>query len=633
VSADVARALAEWLFASGYRFFLPYLALYLGAWLVDAPVEGLKRAFVALHACNLALLILFVWGRRRAIRTREALFWAALVLVFLVPGAYLEYPSDVWEHLRRIYHWLHVDVVDDHDTARWKFAYFWGYSLLFWVPPLERRSFLDLYSALWQTLVAIQIYALSRRLGFDATWSKLQVIAFVLLFGEGPFGIRYLALSSTPLAYAAFLRTLVCWIDLLDGRNRRAWRELPALFALALVNHRQEGIFILMGTAALLLVAWLQSLTPATRRLAARAAGILLVLCLAGGALAREYVPELYHPAYLWQISWLGGFRIWQRWYFLDTYGVHGVVSLLFALALLRRDPRLALLTLMPTLVLLLPPTTALLSHLFGRVGGPPVVHRMLLGFPTSLMLVQGLRELWSKMLRDPSAPAARRRTLICTGVVLTAFAASPFYPWAGRLYFQLHRPDPDLCLRFVDETAEWFMRHRSLRPSCRILSDAASQFGLHAQLGWPASMIAIDRLRPPREAWNIRTRAALLALVREQPICGILVGIRGRLPRVAPSPISTISRAWDHRFASPDWLTSDGFRSAAEGLTRLGWTRTPVPPWYLLYEPPGAAGETGGGGSRSSTCTQRRSPRARGGLGSGRTRARPSRSQASTVE
>ena len=589
-------ALAEWLFASGYRFFLPYLALYLGAWLTGAPVEALKRAFLALHACNLVLLVVFGVGRRRAFRAREVLFWTALVLSFLVPGAYLEYPSDPWEHLRRIYHWLHVDVVANHDTATWKFAYFWGYSLLFWVPPLERRFFLDLYSAFWQTLTAFQVYALSRRLGFDATWSKLQVVGFIALFGEGPFGIRYLALSSTPLAYLAFLRALVCGIDFLDGRDRKAWREIPVLCVLALVNHRQEGIFLLMGTAALLLVAWFQSLAPLTRSRVARVGGLLLAACLAGGVLARATVPELYHPDYLWQISWLGSFRIWQRWYFLDTYGVHGVVSLGFAIALLRQQPRLALLTLMPTLVLLLPPTAIVLGWLFGSVGGPPVVHRILLGFPTSFMLIEGLRELCARTLRDRTA--ARPRVLIGTSVLLFALAAPPFYPWGGRLYGQLTRPDPELSLRFVDETAEWFMNHRSLRPDCRILSDAATQFGLHAHLGWPSQMIAIDRLRPPRETSTVRTRAALLELVRDQPLCGILVGIRGQLPPVPPAGISGFSRTWDHRFAVPSWLTSDGFRSAAESLTELGWSRTRVPPWYLLYEPPPAVESTPRAGS-----------------------------------
>jgi hypothetical protein len=76
-------AVAAWLFASGYRFFLPYLALYLGAWWVDAPVEALKDAFLVLHGTTLALLIAFVAGRWHALRQREAWFWLALAFAFV----------------------------------------------------------------------------------------------------------------------------------------------------------------------------------------------------------------------------------------------------------------------------------------------------------------------------------------------------------------------------------------------------------------------------------------------------------------------------------------------------------------------------------------------------------------------
>ena len=91
---------ADTLFASGYRFFLPYVPLYLLAWLVDFPVSMLVGIFVLLHALTLVLFVVFLHGRRHAFRLGDAIFWTTLLLFFLLPGAYLEYRSasltDLW---------------------------------------------------------------------------------------------------------------------------------------------------------------------------------------------------------------------------------------------------------------------------------------------------------------------------------------------------------------------------------------------------------------------------------------------------------------------------------------------------------------------------------------------------------
>ncbi len=589
-AAQIATSVSEWLYASGYRFLLPYLALYLIAWGAESSVETLTRAFVALHALNLPLLAVFVAARRRSLRLADLLFWTALLLLLLLPGAYLEYPTDPWEHLRRIALWQHVATVGEHDTAAFKFAYFWGYSLLFWVGPLERRLALDLYGAFWQILVACQVYALARRLGDDDTWSKLQVVAFLMLFGEGCWGLRFLALSSMPLAYLAFLRTLICWIDFLDGRDRRAWRQIPALCLLALANHRQEVIFIGIGSGALWLDAWLRSMAPAARARCVRVALGLALVAVAGQAVAWAVVPEIHPAVFHGMISRLGSFRIWQRWYFVDTYGLHGVLALGFAIALWRPRPRLTLLTWMPSLALLLP-SAVVVAWVLAENGNTGVVHRILLGFPTSFALVAGLRSLFGGTLLDPGRREARVRALACTGLALLALGAPASYPWRGRLFFQLHRPHPDLELRFLDETAAWFLANRTLPTDCRILSDPATQYGVLAELGWPLSRIGINRLAVPREGVQIRSLPALLARIERDSICGVLVANRDEAPPPRRSALPRHFPAWHPRFASPAWLTHDDFRAAAEGLLERGWCKTRVPPWYDLYEPEAASG------------------------------------------
>jgi len=264
----------------------------------------------------------------------------------------------------------------------------------------------------------------------------------------------------------------------------------------------------------------------------------------------------------------------------------------LFAIALLHPQPRLALLTLMPTIVLLLAPSAVVVSRVLEHHGSHGVVYRILIGFPTSFALVGGVRLLWEKALLRGRAPEDRRRVLIAVSLTILALAAPPTYPWNGRLFLQIHRPHPDLELRFLNETLNWFTRHRRLRPDCPILSDGATQWGLLSQLGFSARMIGVNRLRPPRLAARA-TPQALREAAREQPFCGVLVSIRDEAPPVRNSIVADLYPSWDARFASPRFLTTDGFRDAAEGLVAYGWRRTPVPPFYLLYEPPE---RTGGG-------------------------------------
>jgi len=576
----VLVALAELSFGNGCFFFLPYLALYVFAWVVGVPVRILTGLFVALHAINLVLLAVYVGAQRHRLRVPDLVFWSILLGVFLVPGAYLEYPADPWEHLRRLFQWFAVDVVAD-GQQRHKFAYFWGHTLVNWVPIEGRRLALDFYAAFWQMLVASQVYALSRRLGFDRALSMLQVVAFVLLFGTNVFGIRYYALSSTPLAYAAFLRILVCGIDFLDRRNVRAAAAIPLLLALAWANHEQEVLFSLIGVGSLLGVAWYRRLAPAARPAVNRRLLGVVLLCLAAGGFARRFAPHLYEHVFWSQVSYVGGFAVWQRHEFLETYGLHGLLSLVFAVWLRRRHPRLAALTLMPTLFLLFPPTAVAFAAM---IGTGSVVHRILYAFPLSFMLVVGIRDLGVWIARRLDRSPERLIGLAAAALAVVAFALPASYPWRGRGWFAFYQAPAERELLFVDETALWLREHRQFEKSCRILGDSATQWALAAHLSLRPDGL---RKQPRSYAQDTRHVDRLLQLVERYEACGVLVGVRGRLPAVPPSPVAKRSGHFDARLANLRWLTAPSFAYAAEALTRHGWTKTSVPPFYILYEPP----------------------------------------------
>src|ERR1022692_4405189 len=55
--------------------------------------------------------------------------WLLLAFVFFIPGVYLEWPSDSWEHFRRITEWATHDLVGGH-SAGYKSLYFFAYSFV-----------------------------------------------------------------------------------------------------------------------------------------------------------------------------------------------------------------------------------------------------------------------------------------------------------------------------------------------------------------------------------------------------------------------------------------------------------------------------------------------------------------------
>ena len=202
--------------------------------------------------------------------------------------------------------------------------------------------------------------------------------------------------------------------------------------------------------------------------------------------------------------------------------------------------------------------------------------------------------ECWDKLrdlstratVRLPIGAGARRALAwAVTATAVLALAVPSSYPWRGRLWFAFYQPPPERALEFLDETVAWLQSNRSWAPDCRILGDSATQFAVAAQLG-----LRPDGLRkvPRTYARDTEDVKRLLFLVGHYEACGVLVGIPEKLP-LTPPPSQHIATSghWDPALANFPWLSAPSFAYAAEELTKHGWTRTPVPPFYLLYEPP----------------------------------------------
>ncbi len=336
--------------------------------------------------------------------------WFLLALIFCIPGAYLEWPSDPWEHLRRINEWRILDNVGAHSSWH-KSAYFIPYSMLSWCIGLRQHFWLDFYYTGICLLLCWQYYRLSRACGLGERASMVFVILQALLFGNNIFSFyRYYAISSsiyaqlgaiaitrivlefaakgtnieprsqrdtkvathadTPSAYGISsappsysLLTTRYW--LLHHNSRPAFWCLPSfvrllasgssLLLLTAFNHQQGIGIACLGVAAIIIWRLLEWKLSALWWLIA---GALAVNALFLWLLPRSTIIEVYR-AHGWLNAWYGfnllnptspaGDRM------IQILGAFGIVNLAAALFLFRRNHVISWLVFTPFVLLLQP--------------------------------------------------------------------------------------------------------------------------------------------------------------------------------------------------------------------------------------------------------------------------------------
>lgn len=130
----------------------------------------------------------------------QSIPWLCLALLFYIPGIYLEWPSDPWEHLRRINEWHILDHVTDHSSWK-KSSYFLPYSLTGHVTGLTQLSWLNFYYTGVCLLLSWQYYRLARAVGLGERASFIFVLLNAVTFGNNIFSFyRYYGLSSSIFA-------------------------------------------------------------------------------------------------------------------------------------------------------------------------------------------------------------------------------------------------------------------------------------------------------------------------------------------------------------------------------------------------------------------------------------------------
>ncbi len=506
--------------------------------------------------------------------------WILLFALFLIPGAYLEYPSDPWEHFRRIYQWQAVNTISDYQpsSVRFKFSYFWAWSFMAHVPIEYRRLALAIYAAVIQWVLSIQIYQLSRWLKFDRAFSLIQVVGFWGLFGTNLFSFRYYALSSTPLSYIAYLKLLQYLLGGLElgikPLIRTRWPSILALGSLITLNHNQGWLYLAISVIALAVFRAREISSVRTGFLKWAIIGV--ILSWIGGYWAIHQHPEWYANSFRDHISFLGTFKVWRidQPYF-ETLGVHGVVSLLMAFVIVLRSSSphrrlIATLSLTPFFILLFPPAVLLIVRTFGKWAP---YYRVLYAIPLSFVLVAGLRQL--------SLGISERVRIPLVLMALLALSIPYTSPWRGRLFFQFHTPPSELAMTHLDATASWVATHIPHYRKCHFITDDITYFVLSTHLGIEKKG---DRLEPYFVPRVLRNWDKMTDFINLPEFCGLLIADpQIRFPR---SRVAESSGHWSSELSDQTYLVS-GVKTRVDTDPILShWQRVAVPPYFELWQP-----------------------------------------------
>jgi hypothetical protein len=483
-------------FRSGWAFLISYLVPYLlYAWLrwpVNPPAGQdfpsfslgppcLLHLYWGLHAVHGllgAVALRFHWRRpgHSSLAPRErwldtfyrGLPWVCLALVFWIPGIYLEWPADPWEHLRRINEWHGLDWVTAHSSWK-KASYFLPYSLTGPIGNFDQLGGLTLYYTAVCLLLSWQYYRLARAVGLSEPTSFIVVILIALTLGNSVFSFhRYYGLSSTVFAQIGAVAFTRVALDALRGSAGAGalaglWRATPSLLALLLLtafNHPQ-GLGI-AGFGLLAVVAW--RLVERKRQMAAwLAVGVAIASAATVLWFPRNPVlDEVYRPQG-WLTPWYGfnffstGSPAFER--SLQILGAFGVTNLAVGLWLvIRRNHVAGWLTLMPVAALACPLFAIPFAHVLSTSG---LGHEGIVTFHRVLFLAPGLALVaWAATFSPLGAEGAAGRrgnwcapnlrdALVCLGLA-GVMVLAPGGRTFNRFWQAVQVPPHDLQLRPV---------------------------------------------------------------------------------------------------------------------------------------------------------------------------------------
>jgi hypothetical protein len=610
-------------FHSGWMFLVPYVVAYgvyagmgwpanrLPAGDGSAPhtavslVPSLLHVYWLLHVVHVALGVaaLRAWLKKSSgIPQAEGwssvicrlVPWGCLALLFWIPGIYIEWPSDPWEHLRRINEWRALDVIGEH-SAWHKWTYFLAYSITSPVLGDTQIEWLRIFCAVIALLLCWQYFRLATAVGLTPQASMVFVLLQAVLMGNSGFSFyRYYALSSSIIAQlgaVVLLRQAVEFAHAYPGRQpagQPGWfpNLARAGFATSLISfsHPQALGMAFLGLGAVAASTFLRW----PRWVCVASIAALLVGNVVTIVAARKYFPAeidaLRQPG--WFAPWYG-FHVFAPWSLagqraLTIIGLAGLVNLGVAVAVARYRPLVAWLTLTPIGALAMPMVAvpfALVLLKLSPSAGVLTFSRLLLAIPAGLAIATAV-----DYARSKPATSAFGRGLLPVAA-LAAFALvialpSPRGRAPNPSWNFLAVPPADLALKPLREAWSHVGIEKAAAPSTRLLASSVALDVLAAfhPIAPHNYFRTIEGSVPHLLANTRRALESAPALPPAHPLAGWLPAKDVVVASVPASGRAQMAPDAGHDLTGDEWVVLSGERPARlrdpDGRTSLATPR-----------------------------------------------------------
>lgn len=536
-------------------FLTPYVVIYVIFWAFKFPAQSLLQIFHVLNAFHIAFLLFKFYQARWS-----PVLWGAFILftIFAFTGCYIEYPSDTWSHYDRIIRWSRFEEVHlSSSEIGKKMYYLWQWSFLSWFSLLQRREVLDLLNAFSQVLLGVEVFRISQKLKLNGFWKIVFGLLFLSTYGYSIFGARYFGISTTNIAYAAYLYLLG---ECLEFKKLEMKHSFGFSFILLFLYFNHVPEFVFSGVAiALSCLFLLLSRKWSNDKINLAFLGFILCVLSLNLFVDKDYIAPL--P--------------------LGASFIVGILYLLAPMAAIlsyrRQPPLFFCLTLLPFGVIF----NVWVAEMAGsRLTHPIDILRFYWILVPCFVWCLFLKAIDDK-IEDVSFKRLFRGSFL---IAIVAIGFSPEHPWRGKLWFQFHKGVIERELRGTDYLADWFQKNRSYRLDRIFLTDDLTLFALGAHLGWEPLH---SRVYPKDLPSLFDNEESIHKWIdSKQPQFAVLT-IHEKLDDTRDSEVGKILH-WPLSYGNLKLAMDASVKErVSRVLDKRGWSSISIPPYYIFREPP----------------------------------------------
>ena len=285
-----------------------------------------------------------------------------------------------------------------------------------------------------------------------------------------------------------------------------------------------------------------------------------------------------------WFYIW-GGFKLFSFFpetnnaagRFMQILGWYGILNCLLSFYLIKKNHILGWISLTPIMLLLYPPFANGLAYILIKYKVLFVFQRILLGIPLSFSIILVLKNVTE--LKFPKVSITLIIPFIFIFHLLISINPNPQY--FGRFFNIFERPNSDSNFEKVFETSSLIKQRQNHFHKIKILSDTATQTLINSQLG----LIETNRLNAESLSSKIVEAGGVLKIHTDSNITHILALSKQPYLNPSGSILGKSSSHWGNQHLANCLKYEHNLQSEIDKLTKLGWIKKPVNPWYYLYE------------------------------------------------